>query len=198
MNTKILISAASALALLALAAAPAQAVQYNGATGTGVTVTDFSGAGLVGFDLDFAARGTATLSFALDAQDLALGSLSFNALVRNLSGLGFEGARVTLDGIGFALPAGTLTTDGFQPVLASGSSAQGLWARFGGPGLTSEFYIGNPLAQAGAADWSLDLAGHQVGDTFSITVAVPEPETYALMLAGLAAVGWVARRRRQG
>jgi len=32
----------------------------------------------------------------------------------------------------------------------------------------------------------------------SITRAVPEPETYALMLAGLAAVGFVARRKKQG
>jgi hypothetical protein len=32
---------------------------------------------------------------------------------------------------------------------------------------------------------------------FSFTaVPVPEPETYAMMLCGLAAVGWVARRRR--
>lgn len=31
----------------------------------------------------------------------------------------------------------------------------------------------------------------------NITAPVPEPETYALMLVGLGAMGWVARRRRQ-
>ena len=31
---------------------------------------------------------------------------------------------------------------------------------------------------------------------FSVT-AVPEPETYALMLAGFAALGFMGRRRRQ-
>ena len=31
---------------------------------------------------------------------------------------------------------------------------------------------------------------------FTVTAPVPEPETYALMLAGLAAVGFISRRRR--
>lgn len=33
-------------------------------------------------------------------------------------------------------------------------------------------------------------------DETAITAAVPEPETYALLIAGLAVVGWVSRRRR--
>ena len=42
--------------------------------------------------------------------------------------------------------------------------------------------------------------GNGHGDLLSqnITPAIPEPETYAMMLAGLGLLGFVARRRRQG
>jgi hypothetical protein len=47
----------------------------------------------------------------------------------------------------------------------------------------------------------LDNPGQQMasGDLLSqnITAAIPEPETYALMLAGLGAVGFMAKRRRK-
>jgi hypothetical protein len=43
----------------------------------------------------------------------------------------------------------------------------------------------------GASTWSVN------GNNLVFTAPVPEPSTYALMLAGLAGVGFMARRRRQ-
>jgi 5'-nucleotidase / UDP-sugar diphosphatase len=65
-------------------------------------------------------------------------------------------------------------------------------------------YIETPLAEGGlgglitAARYGtadpLDFQGRLV----DIAIAVPEPETYALMLGGLSLIGWIARRRRRG
>lgn len=188
------------LALAALAAASitsAQAAVFNGATTVGATtVTDYSLGSALAFDIDFASLSSVTLNFSLESADFSGDPLTFNALVRDLSFAGFNGVNIKLSGISFAAPAGTITTDGFASVSASGSSLSQAWATFS-PALTSEFYIGNPLMQAGAADWTLNLNGLQAGDQFSIMVAVPEPETYAMLVAGLAVVASVARRRQR-
>ncbi len=51
--------------------------------------------------------------------------------------------------------------------------------------------------QAGKAYVNIHNATYPAGEIQGFLVAaVPEPETYGLMLAGLAAVGWITRKRR--
>jgi hypothetical protein len=63
-----------------------------------------------------------------------------------------------------------------------------------------DFAAYKPLV-GNVANWTVDTTNGAYASTvpdttaFSVT-AVPEPETYALMLSGLLAVGFVARRRR--
>ena len=47
----------------------------------------------------------------------------------------------------------------------------------------------NAAIDGGKTQWA-------IGGSFAPTAPIPEPETYALMLAGLGMVGWMARRRK--
>jgi hypothetical protein len=187
---KTLIAAALALA----AALPAQALTFEGAVTQGATVaTDYSATGLLSFDLDLANGSAAVLSWRIDDEDL-LAPIAFNAVIRNYTGAGLQGLSLALDRGGFA-SVGTVTRQFGGATAVSGSGATRTIT------FTPEDYLdielGNALGGAGKTDWTLGQAGFQVGDRFSLTVtAVPEPGQYALLLAGLAAVGAVVRRRR--
>lgn len=53
-----------------------------------------------------------------------------------------------------------------------------------------------PGRHRGAVDWQINIAGLDVGDTFSLSLqAVPAPATLPLLLAGLGIAGFVGRRR---
>ena len=140
------------IALAAIAATTfatqAQAAVFNGATSAGGNVaTEYTLGSDLSFDLDLLSKAPITLNFTIESADLSGDPMTFSALVRNLTGLGFNGVSITLSGITFS-GAGTIATDGFSAISASGSSATQAWATFS-PDLTSEFYIGNPLANAG-------------------------------------------------
>ncbi len=152
--------------LRAIAAAAMLAVSASGAL-AGVAEFDVDGLAMFGND-KFTTTGdfTQTITFS----GLAAGQYNITG---DISGTRVVFSSVLLDGKSWDLTPGV-----------NGKLRAGFIEYTGTTPLT--------LTVVGSVDGVLRQANFQ--GSLAVT-AVPEPETYALMLAGLAAVGFVARRR---
>jgi len=181
-------------ALLALAAIPAQAATFQNAVTTGGTVVnDFSGAGLISFDIDFANLAPVTLNYEIDADDNG-SPITFSSVIRNFTGTGIDTLVFTLSMSNFD-SVGSVTTFNANAIVSL--NGEGNVASISFPG--SEYldvFVGNPTGEPGRIAWTINSNALRSGDLLSITAAVPEPETYAMLLAGLGLIGAAARRRK--
>lgn len=173
------------MASLRIVSSTGQNYAFNVATGATTVATavqpSFAAVAYSNNDLDPA---TATSLYYIDmaSDQLKVATANFNApTITTVGSLGFDvngvsGFDISGSGLSFAALTDANTDKSGLYTINLGTGAATLVGAFGIGGNTA---ISPPLLGLTAA-----------------TAPIPEPETYALMLAGLAGIGFVARRRR--
>jgi hypothetical protein len=164
-----------------------------------VTLAGVAGAG---------ATGSATITFDLDLVTLNVAG-SFNALGGPSTGLAFHCCAATAGSGSAAAALAATTPPGFALGVSSGpfditydltqgSTYSPSFVAASGGAVSDALNALIAGAAGGAAYISIastQAAGGEIRG-FLVAVPVPEPATYAMMLAGVAAVAGLARRRK--
>jgi hypothetical protein len=139
---------------------------------------------------NFTLSNNTLLLVTLNASTSADMTIGYDAL-NGVAEYAYASTSVSLSGAG---ASGTGSQNAYD---SSGSSVNGWWSF--GPASASD-------SRLMAVSFS-NVSGADLGGTFALNanvngfsqsaVPVPEPETYAMMLAGLGALGFISRRRRQ-
>ncbi|AOF82323.1 PEP-CTERM -sorting domain protein [Methyloversatilis sp. RAC08] len=197
---------AASAALAALAASPMTVSAAFPIEPIGPTVTVFTATPtLVGAGVSVSALGLASLTSDASGNLVGLFPITgglldpdlSNATVEHVgSGLRLSRGGVDVDLQNFLIDT-TLAVDTIFGSVTSGATFIPLAPLFSLSGLN--LVVTDPAGDALAAFLGIpDLGGAQVGFALTSPVAaVPEPETYAMLLAGLGLITLAARRRTQ-
>ncbi len=125
------------------------------------------------------------------AYDTSAGSLAY----RSTLGFPVEGAMNALGNVTMYNDAGAYSTLTFVGYAADEGVVDSMVSK------TFSLAAGSYTLWAGGANYAGQFAAtpqatYGLGVSIGVTPAVPEPETYAMLLAGLGLVGIMARRRR--
>ena len=154
--------------------------------------TSFSSGSMLSADYGFKSHGSVSLQIGVEASDGPV--LSFNALARNLIGLGMPYLLLSLDGAQFKSLGSAHGSFGSVATVHGGPTDVTIALA---PPEFFQLAVGDWFLDGSGIDFQIDVAG-LAGSSFTLTAtaAIPEPETYALMLGGLALVAAVRRRRK--
>lgn len=144
------------------------------------------GSGLLG-DSFFVSSGATGVRFTFNAG--VLGALPTSAGIAWTDG----GAGTSVTFAAFGAAGETLFSNvasGFADNSNSGETAEDRFFGVTNAAGISAIFISN-------SSGGMEVDHLQYGRNLVIAAPVPEPETYALMLAGLGVLGWSARRRRR-